>query len=335
MNVRFHPLPRKLITITLFFGTLLMIAAFLGVSMGSSGSDLSGTLAILAGYGDQNSIAATIIRRIRIPRVILAAAVGSTLSLGGLVFQALLRNPLAEPYILGISGGSAIGAIGGLLAGLSPFPGVPLAAFTGSMAVLGLILLLVMGRPRQSRDALLLGGVMMNAFCAAVILFLISITRSEQVQQILFWLMGDLSRVSTRQLPVLFPILLCFLVIFLLARPMNLLVMGKESALSMGVNVKTVTLVLLVLTSLMVSLVVCQSGLVGFVGLVIPHLLRLVLGPDHRLLIPASILGGATYLILCDLLARILSVGGEMPVGIITAMIGAPLFVYLLWRANQ
>jgi len=335
MDTNFPSLPRKLFIVILGFGTLLVFASFLGISIGSSGHNLSEALAILTGNGDPKSIDSTIILRIRIPRVILAAAVGSTLSLGGLVFQALLRNPLAEPYILGISGGSAIGAIGGLLAGLSPFPGVPLAAFTGSMAVLGLILLLAMGRPRQSKDALLLGGVMMNAFCAAVILFLISITRSAQVQQILFWLMGDLSRVSARQLPVLFPILICFLAIFLLARPMNLLVMGSESALTMGVNVRAVTLTLLVLTSFMVSLVVCQSGLVGFVGLVIPHLLRLVLGPDHRLLIPASILGGATYLILCDLLARILSVGGEMPVGIITAMIGAPLFVYLLWRANQ
>lgn len=335
MDGKVSPLPRKLFMVTLGFGTLLIFASLLGISMGSSGNHLSEALAILTGFGDENSVAATIIWRIRVPRVILAAAVGSTLSLGGLVFQALLRNPLAEPYILGISGGSAIGAIGGLLAGLSPFTGVPLAAFTGSMTVLGLILLLSMRGSRQSKDALLLGGVMMNAFCAAVILFLISITRSAQVQQILFWLMGDLSRVTSHQLPILLPILLCFLVIFLLARPMNLLVMGSESALTMGVNVKIVTFALLVLTSFMVSLVVCQSGLVGFVGLVIPHLLRLMLGPDHRQLVPASILGGGAYLILCDLLARTLPSEGEMPVGIITAMIGAPLFVYLLWRAKK
>jgi iron complex transport system permease protein len=157
-------------------------------------------------------------------------------------------------------------------------------------------------------------------------------TRTFQVQHILFWLMGDLSSLQKAQLPILFLIIPCFAVIFILARPMNLLLLGRETAAAMGINVKNTVLLLLVITSLMVSIIVSLSGLVGFVGLVIPHIFRLILGPDHRLLVPSCILGGASYLIFCDLLARVLPSSGEMPVGIITALIGAPLFILLLLR---
>jgi iron complex transport system permease protein len=173
---------------------------------------------------------------------------------------------------------------------------------------------------------------MMNAFCAAVIMFLISMTRSFQVQHILYWLMGDLATMQKEQMPILLLVLPCFVIIFILARPMNLLLLGRETAAAMGINVKNIVLLLLVITSLMVSIIVSLSGLVGFVGLVIPHIFRLVLGPDHRLLVPSCLLGGATYLILCDLLARVLPSSGELPVGIITALIGAPLFIVLLLR---
>jgi len=183
-----------------------------------------------------------------------------------------------------------------------------------------------------SRDSLLLGGVMMNAFCAAVIMFLISMTRSFQVQHILYWLMGDLSSLQKNQLPVLLAVIPCFAVIFILARPMNLLLLGRETAAAMGINVKITVLLLLVISSLMVSIIVSLSGLVGFVGLVIPHIFRLLLGPDHRVLVPACFLGGGSYLIFCDLLARVVPASGEMPVGIITALIGAPLFILLLLR---
>ncbi|MCA1765064.1 MAG: iron ABC transporter permease [Desulfobulbaceae bacterium] len=222
-----------------------------------------------------------------------------------------------------------------MLLGFSPFPGVALSSFGGSMLVLLLVLGLAAGRSFVQRDSLLLGGVMMNALCGAVIMFLISLTRNTQVHHILFWLMGDLSMFSLGQLPMLLLILPCFVVIHILARPMNLLLMGRENAAAMGVNVKVVTNILLVATTFMVSIAVSNSGLIGFVGLVIPHILRLMVGADHRLLVPASILGGASYLILCDLLARSLPAGGEMPVGIVTALIGAPLFIFLLWRSSR
>ncbi len=335
MDAEFSPILKKLFLVSVLLGGLLVLSGLFGISMGSSGRRLVEALAILTGRGESESVAATIIWQIRLPRVALAAMVGATLALGGLVFQALLRNPLAEPYILGISGGSAVGAIAGMLLGLSYFPGIALSAFCGSMVVLAVVLFLASGISSPGRDSLLLGGVMMNAFCGALIMFLISMTQSSQAHQILFWLMGDLSTVSINRLPVLLLAAPCFLVIFLLAHPMNLLLMGRESAAAMGIRVKAVSLALLVTTSFMVSVVVCQSGLVGFVGLVIPHVFRILLGPDHRLLVPACILGGGAYLILCDLMARILSSQGEMPVGIITAMVGAPLFVFLLWRARR
>jgi len=328
----------KISLTTLLLGALLAVSSILAISAGSSGTQFRETLAMLAGSGDPHSVGATIIWQIRLPRVILAAFVGSTLSLGGLVFQALLRNPLAEPYILGISGGSAIGAILAMLLGLSYFPGVAFFSFGGSLLVLFFVTSLAgtaLGNTMLSRDSLLLGGVMMNAFCAAVIMFLISMTRSFQVQHILYWLMGDLASIQKSQLPVLLLVLPCFAVIFILARPMNLLLLGRETAAAMGISVKRTVLLLLVITSLMVSIIVSLSGLVGFVGLVIPHIFRLILGPDHRLLVPACLLGGGSYLVLCDLLARILPSSGEMPVGIITALIGAPLFIILLLRQRS
>ena len=290
---------KKLVTVTLILLFVLLGSVLLGWTIGSSG----GTAAawkVLFGQGDPDATLEMIIWQLRWPRVVLAATVGATLSLGGLVFQALLRNPLAEPYILGISGGSAVGAILGILAGFSLFPGLTLSSFVGSLMVLSLVLLLSNRREGHS-DSLLLAGVMVNAFCGAIIMFLISVSKTVQMQKIIFWLMGDLSAVGVDSLPLLLGVLPCFLVIFLLAQPLNLLLTGRESASAMGVNVAAVTLILLLTASLMVSLTVCHSGLIGFVGLTIPHILRLALGSDHRILIPACVLTGASYLILCDL----------------------------------
>jgi iron complex transport system permease protein len=329
----YSPVYKKLATVTLILFFVLIVSVVLGLTIGSSGGTAD-AWKVLLGQGGQDATLEVIIWQLRWPRVVLAATVGATLSLGGLVFQALLRNPLAEPYILGISGGSAVGAILGILAGFSLFPGLTLSSFVGSLMVLSLVLLLSNRREGHS-DSLLLGGVMVNAFCGAIIMFLISVSKTVQMQKIIFWLMGDLSAVGADSLPLLLGVLPCFLIIFFLAQPLNLLLTGRESASAMGVNVAAVTLVLLLTASLMVSLTVCHSGLIGFVGLTIPHVLRLALGSDHRILIPACILTGASYLIFCDLLARSLPSQGEMSVGIVTALVGAPLFICLLWRARQ
>jgi len=319
--------------VLLVFFVLTMLA---GLCAGSSDTGVRRVISVLVGGEAADPMLATIIWRIRLPRVLLAAMVGAALSMGGLVFQALLRNPLAEPYILGISGGAAIGAIIGILMGFARFPGVGLMAFVGSMATLALLLLMTSGRSVLKKDSLLLSGVMVNAFCSALIMFLVSITQDARLHNIIFWLMGDMGMTDLRQAGFLALILApCFVLFFWLSNAMNLLTMGSETALAIGINVKAVSLVLLTATSLMISAAVSHSGLIGFVGLVMPHLLRLVLGPDHRVLVPASILGGGGYMVLCDLLARTLPRQGEMPAGVVTALIGAPLFIYLLKRTKS
>jgi len=335
MNWSSLPLGRRFLWVTLLGGLLLALSLALGMCLGSTPAGWRRNLAALLGQSGPEDILTTIIWRIRWPRALLAGLVGASLSLGGLVFQALLRNPLADPYILGISGGSAVGAILGLLAGWAPFPGVALLAFLGSMSTLLLVLAITSKGPGSRKGSLLLAGVMVNAFCSAVIIFLVSITQDARLHNMLYWLMGDLSMSAPDQTTFLIYLLLpCFLVILCLARPLNLLLMGEETALYLGLNVALASRVLLIVTSLMVSLAVGQSGLVGFVGLVVPHLFRLMLGPDHRLLIPACLLGGGSYLILCDLVSRVLPSQGEMPVGVITAMVGAPLFILLLMRSR-
>lgn len=330
------PLIAKIVLVSLTLSLLLLGTMLLGLTMGSSGSNLTTVWTTLFQKNADTAMQGAIIWRIRFPRVLLAAMVGASLSLGGLVFQALLRNPLAEPYILGISGGSAIGAIIGIILGFERIPGVSLTAFAGSLATLVLILFISSGKTLVVKDALLLSGVMVNAFSTAVIMFLISITQDSRLHSIMFWLMGDLSASQIHHVGMLAIILLpCFTLAFLYSNRMNLLQMGSDMATSMGVNVKHTTLVLLVVTSLMVSLTVSQCGLIGFVGLVIPHLMRLILGPDHRTLAPACILGGGAYMVVCDVLARVLPAQGEMPGGVITAMIGAPLFIMLLKRSRK
>lgn len=315
---------------------LLLGAMAMGVCLGSTKSDIRNIYEALLNPSQTENLLHTIVWRLRVPRVLLAAAVGSTLSLGGLVFQAILRNPLAEPYILGISGGSAIGAIIGILMGFSRFPGVTFSAFGASLLTLLLILTMTSGRSMLKESSLLLSGVMVNSFCSAVIMFLVSLTQDARLHNIIFWLMGDLSQGDPRQVGVMMAVLIPgILIIFRYANAMNLLLMGPDVARTMGVNIQAVTFTLLVVTSLLVSATVSYCGLIGFVGLVIPHMLRLVLGPDHRILVPACVLGGAAFMVISDILARTLPEQGEMSVGVITALIGAPIFIMLLKRSNR
>ncbi len=336
MNTEKPLLIKRLLVVSFSMMLVLLMAMFLGLSLGSSQSGIKAVFQNILGIGPHDPMLDTIIWKIRFPRILLATLVGGTLSLGGLVFQALLKNPLAEPYILGISGGSAIGAIIGILIGFAKFPGISLMAFSGSIGTLLLILVMSSGQTILKKDALLLSGVMVNAFCGAVIMFLVSLTQDARLHNIIFWLMGDLSMVDMPQVGVLAAMLLpCFFLLFWFSNSMNLLLMGKEMAQTMGVNVKAVTVILLVVTSFMVSATVSYCGLVGFVGLVVPHLLRLLFGPDHRVLVPACVFGGGAYLVFCDVLARALPEQGEMPAGVITAMVGAPLFIYLLKRTRR
>ena len=336
MTAKPHKLLLRMAVVSAVLLFSLVVALIMGLSLGSTHAGLDAIVKTLMGSSASDPMLQAIIWHIRFPRVLLAALVGAALSSGGLVFQALLRNPLAEPYILGISGGAAIGGIIGILLGFSRFPGVTLIAFAGSMCTLMLVMIISSGQSILKKDSLLLAGVMVNAFCSAVIMFLVSMSQDSRLHNIIFWLMGDMSMTDLQQVGILSAMLIPgFILIFCLSNAMNLLLMGREMAISMGLQLKTITVTLLVATSFMVSATVSYCGLIGFVGLVIPHLLRMVLGPDHRVLVPACILGGGAYMVFCDLLARTLPQQGEMPAGVITALIGAPLFIVLLKRSNR
>ena len=336
MIARQRPVSARLVLVAAVLLAGLLVAIFMAIALGATGSGFRAIWEALRGGDGAGGPLQTILWQIRLPRALLAAQLGATLSLGGLVFQALLRNPLAEPYILGISGGAAVGAIIGIMFGLTRYPGVTGLAFAGSLSIMGLVSFLASGRQLLRKDSLLLAGVMVNAFCSAVILFLISLSQDSRLHQIMFWLMGDLSLADMGQVGRLTLILApCFVLLFLLSHAMNLLTMGTETAHALGLPVKTVMVLLLVVTSLMISATVAHCGLVGFVGLVMPHLLRLVIGPDHRVLVPACLFGGGAYLVLCDLTARSISQQSEMPVGVVTALIGAPVFIYLLRRSSS
>jgi iron complex transport system permease protein len=292
---------------------------------------LSHIVGVLTGSADVSEAERTIILSIRLPRVVLASLVGSGLSVAGVVFQAMLRNPLAEPYILGISSGGTVGAIIaiGLSLGASAIT-TPLASFVGSAAVMFLVYGIAHRRGQIDTNALLLGGVMIGAFFNAAVLLIIAVFNQE-LRNAFLWLMGNLSSANTSSIIVVAPfLLLASGFMFVNARNFNLISTGDETAIQLGVEIVKVKRLSYLLASLITGLVVSVSGVIGFVGLLIPHTCRMLFGPDHRLLLPASFLLGASFLIVADILSRTLLAPSEIPVGAITAAIGAPVFVYLL-----
>ena len=325
----------------------LMILIFLVISAGSllAGSvhiDFGHVLRYLAkaltGDFSITSQEELILFSVRLPRIIFAGIVGASLSLGGVVFQAILRNPLADPYILGISGGSALGAIIGIVIGAGSFYlGVPLLAFLGALATVFLVFVVAGGTRGPLLDnSLLLSGVVVNAFFSAAILFFLSIVNSMELHSITFWLMGDLSRASGKEICVAaFCLIAGFVLLYAQARKLNLIVQGEDTALQLGVNVERTKQWLLIITSLIISVAVSLAGIIGFVGIMVPHLMRLIFGSDHRLLLPVSALFGASFLIVADTIARVVFAPAELPVGVITALCGAPYFIFLLKRKSS
>jgi iron complex transport system permease protein len=298
--------------------------------LGSFSNAFTGTISL-------SSQEELILFSVRLPRIIFAGIVGASLSLGGVVFQAMLRNPLADPYVLGISGGSALGAIAGIIIGASSFYlGIPLLAFCGALATVLLVFVVAGGTRGPLLDnSLLLSGVVVNAFFSAAILFFLSIVNSLELHSITFWLMGDLSRASFQEISLAAVCLFTgFLIIYSQARKLNLIVQGEETALQLGVNIERTKQLLLIVTSLITAVAVSMSGIIGFVGIMVPHMMRLVFGSDHRLLLPTAALFGASFLVIADTLARLVLAPAELPVGVITALCGAPYFIFLLKRKS-
>jgi len=312
---------RRLFTALAVLSALLLVAALVGLSVGSSGIRLD---------------ASTIVLGARAPRVAMAAVVGAALASAGAVFQGLLRNPLADPFILGVSGGAAVGAVLVILLGLT-LPGlVPLAAFLGALAATGLVYALARGRTGGASEGLLLTGVVVNAFLSALILLMNHLAPPDRRLAIFHWLTGNLGAfaLGPLEIGIVLALSLAGLLAFLSrARDLDLLSTGDEAAAHLGVDLRRARAVLFFAGSLVTGAAVSSSGLVGFVGVVVPHALRLVLGPDHRLLVPASFLGGASFLVLADAAARAIASPAspeELPVGVVTALTGGPFFLALL-----
>ena len=276
----------------------------------------------------------------RLPRVLLAAIVGGALATAGAALQGLLRNPLAEPHLIGVSGGAALGAVVAVIAGgrsvVTESSLLPLAAAGGALISMAVIYRLALVHGRLQPYVLLLAGVVYNAFAGALIMCVNAVADVYQAQGILFWLMGNLATQSYR--------LVCTVGVYTAVaaawllwqtRQLNVLSLGDEGALQLGVDVDRARRAVFLGASLLVGAVVSVSGMIGFVGLIVPHVMRLMLGADHRLLLPASLLAGATFLVWADTVARTALGVVEIPVGVVTALCGGPFFVYLLKREGS
>jgi iron complex transport system permease protein len=320
---------------------LPVLAAAMAVGLATGAGELS-LKAALAGVEPD----ATVLYQLRLPRVLLAAEVGAALSVSGVALQALLRNPLADPFVFGLSGGAAVGtavvviasgtALGTAAVSAASFFGLlpaQLAAVAGAMVAAVVVYTLGRARGQLEPTRALLVGVVFNSFASALVLAVEAILKPDQTQAVLLWLSGTL---GYEAIPLLAGAAVALLVpmtlLIALAGRLNLLALGDEGAAALGVDVSRTRLLAFFAASAAVGIAVAFTGLVGFVGLVVPHAVRLVAGPDHRVVLPASALGGAAFLVLADALARVLfhGLGAEPPVGAVTAVIGAPLFVLLL-----
>lgn len=274
-----------------------------------------------------------ILFQIRLPRILLAAAVGGSLATAGASYQALLRNPLAEPYLLGVSNGAAVGTMVALVFFGANEWSRPVLAFAGALIATLAVYQLARGRAGATPERLVLAGVIVTTFLSSVIVFVTTLMDATRIRSFTFWLLGDLSGTTRTLLPIAIAIaVLGTIALTLNARSLNLLMLGERDAFDLGVEVGRVRVVVFVVASLLVGSSVAASGSVGYVGLVVPHLVRLSLGSDNRISIPAAALGGALFVIVADTVARTIIAPRELPVGAITALIGAPLFIYLLKR---
>ncbi|WP_290785486.1 iron ABC transporter permease [Halomonas sp.] len=307
-----------------------LLALGLALAMGSVGVGLDELWSVVRGEG--NALSRTLILELRLPRALSAFAVGGLLAVAGALMQVLLRNPLADPYVLGLSGGAAVGALAAMLAGLggalmtgSAFAG----AFLSTLLVFGL----AHGTGSWTPSRLLLTGVVVAAGWGAVITLMLAVSPVERLPGMLYWLMGDLAHAGAPGAPLALLLVAC-LVALPLGRNLNVLARGPLQAAALGVAVRPLEWGIYLMASALTAMAVTTAGSIGFVGLVVPHMLRLVLGNDQRLILPACALAGGTLLVLADTLARTAIAPEQLPVGVITALLGVPTFLYLLYRSR-
>jgi len=329
-------LQRRFVRTVAAFGALTAVTLLLGPLVGPTSISLRRAFDFSIPFADNTD--AQIFFIARLPRTLAGACVGALFASAGVVFQGLLRNPLATPFTLGVSTGAALGAVLAITfnwsIGFAGISGVPVAAFAGSLIAVAIVYALAQARHRGlSTTVLLLAGVTMNAFFSALILFVQYFASFADTYRTLRWLMGDLDISSYQPILAAVPAAIAALAVFAwLARPLNLLALGSDSAESRGLDVSRAQRAAFLSASLATGAAVSIGGPIGFVGIIIPHLVRLMVGPDHRLVLPAATLFGAAFLVGCDLVARTILAPVELPVGIITAIIGGPFFLWLLIR---
>ncbi len=315
------PFGRKIFLLSI----LLVSAALLSIIKGAVNIPLAELL----------SAANRHILMLRLMRLLLAAVAGSGLAVSGIALQAILRNPLAEPYLLGTSSGAGLGAVMAIILGVSGIY-LPFAAFSG--AILSIIAVYAISRqgnkiPIQS---LILSGVIVSIALSGIVIFLITISSNEALHGLAWWLWGSLQVYDLKLIfMVSAAVILGIIAIFVLAQDLNAISIGEEEALHLGINAETIKKLLFVITSMITASIVCISGAIGFVGLIIPHIMRFVVGPNHKALIPASCIAGAAFMIICDVVSRTLFPPLEIPIGVITALIGAPAFIILLKQRQK
>ncbi|AKX50465.1 FecCD family ABC transporter permease [Thiopseudomonas alkaliphila] len=314
----------------LVLGSLALLALGLALAIGSV--TISPNALWLALQGQGNPLHQTLLWELRLPRALAAFATGGLLAVAGALMQILLRNPLADPYVLGLSGGAAVGALLAMLAGLGAVL-ISGLAFTGAMLAMLLVFGLAQGSGSWTASRLLLTGVVVAAGWGAVITLILALTPSYKLPGMLYWLMGDVSYARSPW-PALGVLAVASLLILPLARNLNVLARGPLQAAALGVAVRPLEWSIYLIASLLTATAVTTAGSIGFVGLIVPHMLRLVLGNDQRLILPASALAGGSLLVLADTLARTVIAPEQLPVGVITALLGVPTFLYLLHRSR-
>ena len=319
---------------------LLLAISFLSLMIGPVRIPLTKSISLLAqklcfwkSYPLENTPAAVILFKIRIPRLILGMVVGAALSSAGVILQGMFRNPLVEPYTLGISGGAAAAVGLVIVAGLSGTLTqiIPLAGFAGAIGAAILVYFIASSGGRLTIPTLLLTGVIVSFLSSSLIMLLMSLAKGEELHGIMFWIMGNLQETNLSFIITVSLVILAGIFIsFLFARDLNALVLGEEEATHLGIEVERTKKILFILASLLTGVAVSASGVIGFVGLMIPHLIRGIIDADHRFLLPASALFGASFLVGADLIARTIISPRELPVGVITGIIGGIIFIYII-----
>ncbi|MCK7552572.1 FecCD family ABC transporter permease [Marinobacter goseongensis] len=321
---------RPLLKPLLILALASLAAMVLSVGTGSVSVAPGQVLAVLLGEG--SNLEQTLVLELRLPRTLSAFATGGLLAVAGALMQVLLRNPLADPYVLGLSGGAAVGALLAMLAGLGGLI-VSGSAFAGALLATLMVFGLAHGTGSWTPSRLLLTGVVVAAGWGAVITLMLAISPAQRLPGMLYWLMGDVSYARSPW-PALGLLFLVCLLVLPLGRSLNVLARGPMQAAALGVAVRPLEWTIYILASLLTATAVTMAGSIGFVGLVVPHMLRLVLGNDQRLILPACALAGGTLLVLADTLARVVIAPEQLPVGVITALLGVPTFLYLLYRSR-